>query len=183
MAKEIVLIAAVGKSGQLGLNGGLPWGEDFPEDRARFARVTTNGIVIVGRQTWDSVKHLNQTHGRMFMFDSTRGNDPIPQFSLDSVAKSQATVFIAGGAKTYTRWMPYITRFDITVLDYDGAADVYMPPIFVRPHVSRKIWLQAQIATIDILKKRFSDPEINRQHNAKLEQYSAELYALDGRDA
>jgi dihydrofolate reductase len=125
---EIILIAAVGRQGQLGLNGGLPWGDDFKEDRKRFRNVTAGGIVISGYVTYQTIKHLDGTHDRAFLSDWT--DLTIPQ-QLLKVGRSR-TIFIAGGAKTYTRWLPYITRFDITVLPYDGPADVYMPPLFTR---------------------------------------------------
>lgn len=54
------LIAAVGRNGQLGLNGELPWGnsEDFAirnraaADMRFFKQATTNSIILVGYKTY-----------------------------------------------------------------------------------------------------------------------------------
>jgi dihydrofolate reductase len=126
---EIILVAAVGKSGQLGLNGGLPWGDDFKEDRIRFRDMTAGHLVIMGWKTYLSCVHLDGTYDRVFTAD-------IPEIKPGLLIKKwemsypNRHIFIAGGAKTYERWLPHITLFDITVLNYNGPADTWMPNLF-----------------------------------------------------
>lgn len=121
----IKLIAAVGKNGELGLEGDLPWGNLFPEDRQAFRDKTTDGIVIVGHRTWPSVRRLDGTHGRAILCDNT-GLTPRDYLSLYRIEPGR-TVWIAGGAKTYLRWLPLVGERHITVLDWTGPADVWMP--------------------------------------------------------
>jgi len=47
-----IIVAADERNG-IGKDGGLPW--RCPEDMARFKTLTTNGVVIMGRKTWDSL--------------------------------------------------------------------------------------------------------------------------------
>jgi dihydromethanopterin reductase len=120
------LIAAVGKRGQIGLNGELPW--HLPEDLVNFRRLTTNGLLIMGHRTLQSCKHLDGTFGRQLLLDRA---DLLPE-DVDSlrVLGGFADVWVCGGAKTYQRWMPHVHTTVITLVDYDGPADVYMPPLW-----------------------------------------------------
>ena len=120
---QVNLIAAVGKNGQLGLNGHLPWKD--PEDLRFFKHMTMNDLVIVGHNTFQTLPILP---GRTVMIDPT---DRSPEDVIATLSNDLwETVWIAGGAKTYARWMPYIRRFFITQVDYDGPADVYMPQLW-----------------------------------------------------
>jgi dihydromethanopterin reductase len=132
MIPDVRLIAAVGRSGQIGLKGGLPWGDLFPEDRIAFREATRDCPVIVGHNTWPSVKHLHGTHGRDFFKDNTGLR---PQGFLRLYGLEDRTVWIAGGAKTYLRWLPFAGERRITVLEWDGPADVWMPRDVWSPEV------------------------------------------------
>jgi len=117
------LIAAVGKNGQLGLSGHLPWRDK--EDLLFFKHMTMNDLVIVGHNTF---QHLPILPGRTIMIDQ-------PDRSQEDVLREISndlweTVWIAGGAKTYSRWMPFVRRFFVTQIDYDGPADAWMPPLW-----------------------------------------------------
>jgi len=47
-------IFAVDYNGSIGFNQALPW-PNISEDMARFQELTTNGVVVMGRRTWDSL--------------------------------------------------------------------------------------------------------------------------------
>lgn len=47
------VIVACTEDGGIGLQGTIPW--YIPEDLRHFARITKNGVVIMGRNTWDSL--------------------------------------------------------------------------------------------------------------------------------
>jgi len=47
------LIVCHGLNGEIGKDGKLLW--SIPEDMKRFKELTTGGIVIMGRKTWDSL--------------------------------------------------------------------------------------------------------------------------------
>ena len=50
--REISLIAAVSHNGIIGVDGKIPW--NIPEDLNHFKKLTMNGVVIMGRNTFQS---------------------------------------------------------------------------------------------------------------------------------
>lgn len=50
---EIILIAAMADNRVIGNKGQLPW--YLPEDLQNFKRLTTGGVVIMGRKTYESI--------------------------------------------------------------------------------------------------------------------------------
>lgn len=52
--REISLIAAVSHNGIIGVDGKIPW--NIPEDLNHFKKLTMNGVVIMGRNTYESLK-------------------------------------------------------------------------------------------------------------------------------
>ena len=153
LTKDIVVkaIVAVGLDGQIGLNGNLPW-KGIPElteitvtDLSNFKKLTTDCVVVVGRNTWSSVSHLDRTCNRRFLIDGadtlfynedSKRNEEIPwdfwipkyialkRFERD---EGKDVVWIAGGAKTYKKWLPYLDELHMFELPYDGPADTYLP--------------------------------------------------------
>jgi dihydrofolate reductase len=115
----INLIAAVGKRGQLGLDGKLPWHE--PEDLQWFKKMTMGGAVVVGYRTAQTLPKLPGRHVIVMERDMT------PEQVIAEVSGYE--LWIAGGAKTYEQWMPFIQRFYIASIEYDGPADTWMPPL------------------------------------------------------
>lgn len=122
---KVNLIAAVGKRGQLGLDGNLPWRDS--EDLAWFRSLTQWGLIVVGRNTYESVAHLQGSLGRLVIVpdrDTTRED-------LIRAASSHgcSSVWIAGGAQVFKSFTPIVDRFYISRVDYDGPADVWMPEL------------------------------------------------------
>lgn len=112
------LIAAVGKSGQIGLNGHLPWDKN-KEDLKWFQQLTMGGLLIVGYNTYQNLPPLP---GRALycMERLDTPEDLMRRFNKQNI-------WIAGGAKTYEIWIPYVERFYISRIDYDGPADTFFP--------------------------------------------------------
>lgn len=115
----INLISAVGLQDQLGLNGVLPWRNS--EDLKWFKSITMGGIIVVGFNTF---KTLPPLPGRVVVNqDRKHPQDIISEYGDD--------LWIAGGAKTYKQWFPYIQRYYISRIPYDGDADVYFPKLII----------------------------------------------------
>ncbi len=123
VAPRVNLIAAVGRRGQLGLDGRMPWHDS--EDLGFFKLMTTGAAIIVGPKTFEKLPPLP---GRTVIVDD---RDMTPEFILESIVEAgQIQVWVAGGANTYRRWMHLVRRSFITHVDYDGPADVFMPPLY-----------------------------------------------------
>lgn len=153
MTEDVVVsaIVAVGKSGQIGLNGKLPWLGDpdlteiVVKDLANFKKKTTDCVVVVGRNTWLSVAHLDKTCNRAFLIDGAdtlfynqdyKQNEEIlwdfwvPKYialKRSQRGEGKQEVWIAGGAKTYLKWLPLIHDLHVFEIPYDGPADTYLP--------------------------------------------------------
>lgn len=125
---DIRLIAAVGRSGQLGLGDNLPWHD--PEDLAWFKDQTMGGIVVAGWKTWRTLPDLP---GRKLILDPALRN-VAPRAVAERLAADNpgVPIWIAGGAKTYQRWLAsgLIRRAVITLVDYNGDATAWMPSLW-----------------------------------------------------
>ena len=107
----ITAVVAIGRRGQLGLNGELPWHDK--EDMKWFREYTAGKVVIVGSAT---AKKLPELPGRIVVVWH-RGMHP------SELVKQYPDAVIIGGGMTYRAFWSYIKRWHISMIDYDGPAD------------------------------------------------------------
>lgn len=134
---DVRLIAAVGRRGQLGLGGYLPWHD--PEDLQFFRVKTSWSVVVMGGRTAVAVGALQHRVVRVWrggdrvaaaaFLDSIVHHQTLPHWATDHGTRPPV-IWIAGGARTYADFMPFVRRSVITHIDYDGPADVWMPPLW-----------------------------------------------------
>jgi dihydromethanopterin reductase len=117
---------AIGRRGQLGWNGSLPWeGNTTPEyvaDVQRFFDVTRGHVLLSGPRTTasipDFVYHDRTIHEiRSWM----KPEEVIARFP-------GRVIFIGGGPPVWAAYAHLIRHWDITRLPYDGEADRYFDP-------------------------------------------------------
>ena len=139
---DICMIAAVGKSGQLGLKGTLPWQD--AGDLRWFREMTRDGFMIAGTRTFeDMCKKLPITKDSSRDVQHTSAGRTLyrdPGFIAPEQVIAEGdlygrTIWIVDGARTYLRWMHLVRRFYISkaIVNgewYDGPSDVLMPPVF-----------------------------------------------------
>lgn len=79
--------------------------------------------VVVGQKTWMKLPILT---GRFIFVDDRRTN---PEDLIKCIEQKHPgkDIWIIGGAKTYIKYMPFVQRFYISRIDYDGPADTYFP--------------------------------------------------------
>ena len=119
-------ICAIGQSGQLGLNGHLPWegnpGRPFVEDVARFFEITKGHVLIAGPKTIASVpKFAFEDRTIAAIRSSERPEDVIARYA-------GRVVFIGGGPSVWDVYAHLIEHWDVTKLPYDGPADRWFKP-------------------------------------------------------
>jgi dihydrofolate reductase len=119
----VIMIAAAGRRGQLGLNGELPWHD--PDDLAWFRKVTMGHTLVVG---YNTAKKLPPLPGR-YLRVMGRGDTP-EKIMAEHAERGGGDLYIIGGAKTYATWMPHVDRCYINRVNYDGPADTWLPPLF-----------------------------------------------------
>jgi len=122
-------ICAIGRSGQLGLNGGLPWegnpGREYIDDVARFFELTRGHVLIAGPKTIASVPDFVRAYRTVDVIRSSDRPD-------DVIARYRGrVVFIGGGPPVWDVYAPLIQHWDITKLPYDGPADRWFNPAWV----------------------------------------------------
>ena len=119
-------ICAIGQSGQLGLNGVLPWegnhGRPFQEDVARFFEITKGHVLLAGPRTIASVPQFAFKDRTIAVIRSAMKPD-------DVLAQYRGRViFIGGGPPVWEVYARYIQHWDVTRLPYDGPADRWFNP-------------------------------------------------------
>jgi dihydrofolate reductase len=129
--QTINLIAAIGKQGQIGQDGDLPWA-DAP-DLAFFREMTMGGIVVFGQRTFDALAESQPNKGKVILpgrivKNYGRHNNPANYLAMTSLMHPGWPIWIAGGAATYRAFAPYINGLKlISVIDYAGPADTFFP--------------------------------------------------------
>lgn len=139
---KVIGIAAVGRSGQIGIAGTLPWHHDATDLR-RFRELTAGKIVVLGSVTFDNVFHGTPVWADRMVIRMSRehsmihdGGALVGYFKpgvlriVEEFHAKPLEVWIAGGAQVYEAWRPYVGRWDITVNEYEGKADTWMPHLW-----------------------------------------------------
>lgn len=126
---DVRSMCAIGRRGQLGLRGRLPWeGETGPEYRAdvrRFWAVTRGHVLIAGPVTVGSVPE--EARRDRTVVEIRSGMDPEEVLSRFP----GRVVFVGGGPPVWTAYARFIRHWDITRLPYDGEADRHFDPAWL----------------------------------------------------
>lgn len=100
------IVVAYDQKGGIGKHGTLPWPHN-PLDMKRFKELTSNGVIIMGRKTWDSLPNKplpNRVNivlsGRI---ENIEGCQVAPSFksALALAYTTGRNVFVIGGAQVY----------------------------------------------------------------------------------
>jgi len=128
------LIAAIDQNWGIGYKGDLLC--KIPADMKYFKQKTIGNIVVMGRNTFNSlqVKPLRDrvnvvlTSSDCALFDPEvvvcHDVDSVLAFVRDRLHE----VFIIGGQAVYTAFLPYVTTAYITKIYHTFTADKYIPP-------------------------------------------------------
>ncbi len=137
--RPVVLIAAVGRNGAIGLQNRLPW--RLPSDLKRFRTLTMGKPVVMGRKTFGSLgrplpgRHLVVVSRDPFLH-LPDGIDHAATIA-DALARAQALaalhdaeeIMVAGGAEIYRATIDAADRLLITEVDLAPEADSTFPTI------------------------------------------------------
>lgn len=121
---EITLVAAVSKNGVIGKDGTIPW--SLPTDLKHFKKLTENGVVIMGRKTFESIgnKPLAKRHNIVVSKTMSRVNiysNLSVVSSLDEALweaqEDYKEAFIIGGEAIYKEAMSMASKMIISHVD------------------------------------------------------------------
>ncbi|HET6467171.1 MAG TPA: dihydrofolate reductase [Geminicoccaceae bacterium] len=126
---DVRSMCAIGRRGQLGLEGRLPWegapGREFREDVERFWEMTRGHVLVAGPATTRSIPAF--AHEERTIVEIRSGDVP-----AEVLARFPGrVVFIGGGPAVWTAYAPFIRHWDITRLPYDGPADRWFDPAWL----------------------------------------------------
>lgn len=144
---RITAIAAVAKNRVIGSQGAIPW--YIPQDFARFKRITMNGVLIMGRKTFESIgkplpgrksivisrKPLAESKPSADMLaaempegTSVHWAKNIDQaLTLAEKLAQEQRVFVIGGAEIYRLAWDNITDLDLTLVAQEPEGDAIFP--------------------------------------------------------
>jgi dihydromethanopterin reductase len=121
VAADVRAMCAIGRRGQLGLRGRLPWegdeGAEYVADVQRFWAVTRGHVLLAGPATFRSIPA------------SARADRTVEELrSRAAPAEVLArhpgrVVYVGGGPPVWAAWAGLIRHWDVTRLPYDGEAD------------------------------------------------------------
>ena len=132
MTIKFAHIVARSVNGVIGNNGYIPW--KISRDLNFFKEKTTNNICIVGRKTYDGIKHLkNRTFIVISRQNYENTNNAYFVNSVDDAiekakeifdAKIMCCVYIIGGSEIYKETFKYVSFLYITEIEktFDGDA-------------------------------------------------------------
>lgn len=127
------MIAAIGENRELGKDNKLLW--NIPEDMRRFRNLTTGHVVVMGKNTFDSVggrplpnrTNVVLSHDVEYKpFGVTVVHSP-QEAILFSKKKEPKEMFIIGGGMVYGEFFPYTDRLYLTVVHKKFEADTFFP--------------------------------------------------------
>jgi len=118
--------------GVIGADGGIPW--HVPEDLAHFRQVTGDGVVVMGRRTWDSLpprfRPLPGRRNVVLTRDaswSAEGAGVV--HDLASALDTDEPVWVIGGGAVYADALPFADRVSETIVDLDVPGDTTAPEL------------------------------------------------------
>ena len=126
---DVRAMCAIGRRGQLGLRGQMPWegnrGAEYVRDVERFFEVTRGHVLMAGPRTCASIPGFAREY--LTIVELRSGMDPDA-----TIARFPGrVVYIGGGPPVWAAYARLIQHWDITRLPYDGEADRWFDPAWL----------------------------------------------------
>jgi dihydrofolate reductase len=129
----IIGIVAVDRQGAIGKGGMLPW--HFSSDMKFFKETTIGNTCVMGHNTWRTLKKplVNRLNIVLSRQSEIKPRESvIVMHNMRSVLTLnhylQGNLFVIGGAKVYTSFLPYIEKWIVTEVPLTVEdADTFMP--------------------------------------------------------
>lgn len=131
---RIVVIAAIGRNGELGKDGKLPW--HIKADLQHFKQVTDGQVVTMGRKTYETLP--KKLENRTIIVLTTKApyeiaiDDPdvivmntVGEIMEYAHKQNLETLYIAGGGMIYKHFLPLADAMWLTTVDQEYDADTF----------------------------------------------------------
>ena len=113
----------------IGCGHQIPW--HLPEDFKWFKKMTTGQIIVMGRNTFESIGQPLPNRTTLVL---TRGAfahpgvQTISSLSQLDLAHETRQVFICGGAQVYAQALPFCSDLYLTLVKREVDGDTFFPP-------------------------------------------------------
>lgn len=135
---KLIEIAAVGKNGELGYHGDMPWKRSLKNDLKFFRDQTRNHAMVMGRRTFESLpgllprrKHIVITTSDMSEALAKYPRDLEVFSSLEdferAYSQSEETIYVIGGGSLYSQLLEKSDMLLLTEIDAEFEADTWFP--------------------------------------------------------
>ena len=132
-------IAAVAKNGVIGANNDIPWRGEVPGEQQLFKEFTLGKVVIMGRNTWESLPPKYRPLPDRFNIVLTRSWEYYSgTFQLDSLEKALMLAeahedydeaVLIGGQRVYEEGLPHCDKIYLTEIHGIYPGDTYFPKL------------------------------------------------------
>lgn len=130
--ENLSLVAAIGKSNELGLDNHLIW--KIKEDLAFYRNLTLYQNIIMGRKTFESMSPKALEKRTPFVLSRTpldKYSDVNSFSSIDSLLQyieiTNQNFIVVGGAQIYEAFLPYVETMYLTEINENAEADTFFP--------------------------------------------------------
>jgi len=175
------IIAAVSESSNgIGLNNKLPWGRIIG-DMVHFKKTTENGVIIMGRKTWESLPFRPLKDRVNIVLSKTMpprktSSDPyfvFPTFEeamsfVSSTFGSEKQVFVIGGSDVYykTIYLNACKKLFLTIVKEEGF-DAMFDAFFPEVPGEYEVELESDIITENNYKYKFVNYKRIRENDVE----------------
>ena len=128
----VSLIVAVSKNGFIGKDGSLPW--QISEDLKRFKKITSNSVVIMGKNTFLSIGKSLPNRENVIVSTTLKTADgcEIVRSLEDAINSSKENfpnkdIFLIGGHAIYKNGEIFADTLYLTKVDIKVEGDVSLP--------------------------------------------------------
>jgi dihydrofolate reductase len=136
-------IVAVERGQGIGFNGQMPWPR-LKKDLEWFKEKTTDQIIIMGRNTWESIgskklpNRINIVVSRNIINSADycfANADIVLDFCKDTYPNKE--IFIIGGSAIYHHYLTYIDKFYVTEIEADYQCDRFFDLNYVQKNFTK----------------------------------------------
>ncbi|OIO19323.1 MAG: hypothetical protein CO029_02140 [Candidatus Magasanikbacteria bacterium CG_4_9_14_0_2_um_filter_41_10] len=142
---SITLVAAISKNNCIGVKGDLPW--HIPEDMKRMREITRKKVLIMGRNTWESIPphrrplpdRTNVVITRNESYEFPAGVERFSSIQEAVDAHKGKEIVSFGGEGVFKEMIAYADALEITHVDGEvKACDAFFPVIDL--HIWKEVW-------------------------------------------
>lgn len=131
---QLVSVAAVGDNRVIGTDGEIPW-ESLPEDKEQYRTRVADSPVILGRQTFESMRGDLPGRAQIVLSRTEREYDVETASHAGTVEEAlerasgfdAETAYVLGGGDIYGLFQPHLDRMVLSHVPGEYEGDTYYP--------------------------------------------------------